>query len=73
MTKSDKLFIDSTSNKDHELETVLRRFELSRSTHNKEKLREELKNYRKEKGANIKRNEFYDFFETVKTNYEKPR
>lgn len=73
MSKSDKLFIDSTSGKDHELETVLRHFELSTSKKNKEKLIEDIENYRIIKGANIKRDEFYLYFETIKDEYAKPK
>lgn len=72
MSKSDKLFIDSTSGKDHELETVLRHFKLSTSKENKDKLKEDIENYRSIKGANIKRDEFYLYFETIKDEYAEP-
>lgn len=73
MTKPDNPFIDSTSVKDHELETVLKYFGLSTSEENKEKLKKDLKLFRNGKGANIKRDEFYKHFETIKHNYAKPK
>ncbi|MBI0060386.1 hypothetical protein H3T83_04190 [Gilliamella sp. M0320] len=73
MSKSDKSFIDSTSNKDHELKTVLRHFKLSTSEKNKEKLKGDIESYRSKKGANIKRDDFYKHFESIKHNYAKPK
>ncbi|NUF26894.1 hypothetical protein [Gilliamella sp. ESL0254] len=72
MSKSDRIFIDSTSNnRDHELETILKHFSLSTSAENKKKLEKDLERFREFKGANIKRDDFYKFFEKAQYVYDK--